>query len=266
MKCAFVLLLLLALLCGGSFGEEMPEWDYPLTPEILHDVEDYIVLTNRKALLDSQYEPHDLVKVTANRVDAFELRQAANDALNAMFDAAQKDGYTLYDKSAYRSYQTQRTMYFNRLENNHGKDDGMVAYPGSSDHHTGLGVDILNYAWTKKSGMNKDFALTEEAQWLEAHCQEFGYVLRYMEDKEEETGIKFEPWHFRYVGVTAARYIMERHLSLEEFTEEWHAYIAAYEARGGDFDQLIRWRNSIPDAQVVGYASDGEEELSIYNR
>ena len=98
---------------------------------------------------------------------------------------------------------------------------------------------------------------------MAAHCQEFGFVLRYMEDKEEETGIKFEPWHFRYVGVEAAKYIMEKHLSLEEFTQEWRAYLSSFEAAGGSLKLLLWERSRMNDATVVSVSDDGEEELSI---
>ena len=262
---AALLLMVLTMLCLPAAGaEDMPPWDYPLAPEILRNLEGYITLTNRENLLVSTFAPDDLVSVTAKRTGKCQLRKEANEALNAMFASAQEAGYTLYVKSAYRTYQTQKTMYNNRLDKNNGKDDGLVAYPGSSDHQTGLGVDILNYAWTQKDGMNKEFAKTAEAQWMAAHCQEFGFVLRYMEDKEAVTGIKFEPWHFRYVGPEAAAYIMGNHLSLEEFTQEWQAYIQDYEARGGDFVQLLRQRAKVNDVTVVGVSEDGEEELSIF--
>lgn len=263
-------LVLSALLLFGAFpawAEGMPEWEYPLAPEILNDYDEYIVLANRQHLLSSDYEPLDLVNTTCKKSsDAGkpQLREAANEAINAMFAAAQADGLTLYLKSAYRTYQTQKTMYNNRLEKNHGRDDGLVSYPGASDHQTGLGVDILNYAWTLKDGMNKEFANTKEAQWMEAHCAEYGFILRYMADKEEITGIKFEPWHFRYVGKEAAAYIMENHLSLEEFTEEWQAYVADWEARGGDFKELIIQRSQINQVTVLFITDDGEEELSIF--
>ena len=262
--------LTLALLCAcfpTGISENMPEWVYPLEPEILYDFNMYITLTNRQTLLDSDYEPADLVNTTCKKssdAGTPQLRQAASDAINAMFDAAQADGLTLYLKSAYRSYRTQKTMYNNRLDKNHGRDDGLVSYPGASDHQTGLGVDILNYAWTLKDGMNKDFAKTREAQWMEAHCAEFGFILRYMADKEDVTAIKFEPWHFRYVGVEAATYIMENHLALEEFTEEWQAYIASWEAAGGNFEELIRERSRVNVVRIVDVSEDGEEELSIF--
>ena len=250
----------------GALAENMPDWEYPLAPEIIYDFKQYITLANRTHLLDGSYTPNDLVNVTVKRASGaghMQLRQAASDALTAMFEAASEAGYTLYLKSAYRSYQTQKTMYNNRLEKM-GRDDGLVSYPGASDHQTGLGADILNYAWTQKDGMNKEFAKTEEAQWMEANCQEFGFVLRYMEDKEEITAIKFEPWHFRYVGKEVAVYMMENHLSLEEFTEEWQNYLTDYEAAGGDFHELILWRARIRTPRVVEVDERGEEEFSIF--
>ncbi|MBE5771058.1 MAG: D-alanyl-D-alanine carboxypeptidase family protein [Clostridiales bacterium] len=249
---------------ANALAQSQPEWEYPLAPEILKDPGDYIILTNTETLLGADYIPDDLVRVTAKKGAGgeMELRKAANDALNAMFAAAEEDGYTLYVKSVYRSYQTQKTMYYNRLDR-YGYDDGLVAFPGSSDHQTGLGVDILNYEWTQKDGMNEKFAAEAEAKWMEQNCHRFGFILRYMEDKEEVTNIKYEPWHFRYVGLEAAAYIMENHLSLEEFTWEWQAYIEEYERNGGDFEELLRERARI-NYTVIEVTEDGEEELSIY--
>ena len=211
----------LLILCFAlpAAADALPEWTYPLKPEIIVNPLGYLTLVNRDTLMDSAYEPEDLVKVTAKRVNPFELRKECNEALDLMFAAALADGYTLYVKSAYRSYQTQKTMYNNRLEKV-GRDDGVVAYPGASDHQTGLGVDILNYEWTQQEGMRPEFSAEPEAQWMAAHCHEYGFIIRYMEDKQEITGIIYEPWHLRYVGKEAAAYIMSNHLSLEEFTEE----------------------------------------------
>lgn len=254
--------LALVLLSGTALAAEMPEWDYPLSPVIIADASQYLTLTNVECLLDKDYVPQDLVQLTAKRVSSMrdgELRKAASEAINDMFAAALEDGYTLYVKSAYRSYGTQNTMYQNRLDK-YGYDDGLVAYPGSSDHQTGLGVDVLNYEWTLKDGMNEKFALEKEAQWMAEHCHEFGFVIRYMEDKEEITGIKYEPWHLRYVGKEAAAYIMENHLSLEEFTEEWQEYVADYESRGGDLDRLlIRLRQS--PAVIEIETEDGDTDF-----
>lgn len=267
MKVIVLTALFCALLPLRALGTGMPEWTYPLSPEILEDRQDYLRLTNRSSLLPSDYEPTDLVTITARHISAIngqQLRKAAHEALLMMFEAAEADGCILYLKSCYRSYSTQKTMYGNRM-NKVGYDDGVVAYPGSSDHQTGLGMDILNLEWTKKSGMTPAFAQTKEAAWMAEHCAEYGFVIRYEEDKQDLTGIIFEPWHLRYVGPEAARYMTDRHLCLEEFDEEWHRYIRDWEAAGGDFKKLLRER-SAPDPAVVLYTTDdGEDEISLFS-
>ena len=241
-------------------------WDYPLEPEILADKSGYITLTNKSALLDSSYEPDDLVVITVRCVGAIKgdmLRKDASAALQKMFDDAEAQGMKLYAKSVYRSYTTQNTMYRGRLAKV-GRDDGVVAYPGSSDHQTGLGVDILNYEWTKKDGMNAAFGQTAEAKWMAEHCAEYGFIIRYMEDKEDVTKIIYEPWHLRFVGKDAARYIMDSHLALEEFDAEWRQYLADFEAAGGDFAQLLFDRAQPNPVLVLETTEDGEEEVSLF--
>ena len=248
-------------ICTTAYAGQ-PEWTYPLEPEILKDSAGYITLANKEYLLDEKFAPQDLEDAKVRHVVDDPVRKAVNEALVTMFEDAEAAGYKLYLKSGYRSYQTQETMYFNRLEKNRGKDDGWVAYPGSSDHQTGLGVDVLNYAWTKKDGMNEKFALEDEAQWMAEYCWDYGFVIRYMEDKEDVTKINYEPWHLRYVGVEVAQYMKEMHFSLEEFTEDWQSYIADYEMNGGDFEALLRERAQV-HATVVGYSEDGEEEVVL---
>ena len=263
-----ILLVLLALPCICAADEaDMPPWEYPLAPEILQNKAGYITLVNRKHLLDSGYQPDDLVEISLRCVSSIrgdKLRKTAHTAMKRMFEAAEADGIILYLKSVYRGYSTQSYMYKSRLEKV-GRDDGVVAYPGSSDHQTGLGADILNLEWTKKDGMTPAFGQTAEARWMEEHCAEYGFIIRYMEDKESITGIIYEPWHLRYVGEDAAQYIMGNHLSLEEFDEEWHAYLADWEGRGGNFQALLKQR-AIPDPVEVLFTTDeGEEEISLFH-
>ena len=203
-------------------------WTYPISYELL-TTSSYLVLANKEHLLAEDYIPEDLVNLTCRKIsyDPIQMRETAASALSAMFDAASEDGVTLYAHSGYRSYRTQNTMYYNRLKSNNGKDDGVVQYPGASDHQTGLGIDVIN-----KSGIGKRFtnafAGTKEGQWVGEHCWDFGFVLRYQEDKEAITGITHESWHLRYVGVQVAQYMREKNLCLEEFTDEWQAAAAAY--------------------------------------
>ena len=207
------------------------EWTYPISYELLTTSE-YIVLANTESLLDEKYIPDDLTKLTCRKIsyDPIEMRETAANALNELFDAAKEDSIYLYAHSGYRSYRTQKTMYYNRLEKNKGKDDGVVAYPGSSDHQTGLGIDVINKAGIGKK-FTKAFAKTKEGKWLQENCWNYGFIIRYQEDKEEITKIIYEPWHLRYVGVQVAQYMHENNLSLEEFTQEWQQAVAQYEGR-----------------------------------
>ena len=67
------------------------------------------------------------------------------------------------------------------------------------------------------STMEESFEYDAEAIWMAEHCAEYGFILRYPKGKQDVTGIIFEPWHFRYVGVEIATYIMENNLTLEEY-------------------------------------------------
>ena len=173
------------------------------------------------------------MKLTCRKIssDPIQMREVAAQALSDMFDAAKADGVTLYAHSGYRSYRTQKTMYSNRLKRNNGKDDGVVAYPGASDHQTGLGIDVINKAGIGKK-FTSAFANTKEGKWIAEHCWDYGFVIRYQKEKEEITQITYEPWHLRYVGVQIAQYMRENNLCLEEFTSEWKEAAAAYQAAG----------------------------------
>ena len=92
-----------------------------------------------------------------------------------------------------------------------------VAYPGASEHNTGLAVDICAVDFQL---LEREFENTSEAKWLKAHCAEYGFILRYPDGREDITGYVYEPWHFRYVGKDAAAEIMERGITLEEYLAE----------------------------------------------
>lgn len=214
--------------------QETRAWTYPISRELLDDPMDVILNVNRDNLLEKDYPPkddlHTLVDATVKKKSSSEMlaREVANEAMVEMFAAAEAEGLGLILFSAYRSYQTQATMYEVRLERL-GKDDGLVQKPGASDHQTGLGFDILNANWLKADGFNKRFAQEKEAVWMEENCARFGFIIRYPQGKEDITGIAYEPWHLRYVGREVAAYIHERGLTLEEFTAEWRQAVAEYE-------------------------------------
>lgn len=91
-----------------------------------------------------------------------------------------------------------------------------MARPGTSEHQTGLACDITDQYYELKNSSLEDTALY---RWMSKHCQDYGFIVRYPKDKEDVTGIIYEPWHFRYVGKEAAGYIMEHDLCLEEFLD-----------------------------------------------
>lgn len=210
------------------------EWNFALR---LCDLDpELIKLANKECLLSSTYEPSSKTKMklrAAPGAGTMYLQSECAEALAELFAGAEEAGYKLYLKSAYRAYKTQKTMYNNRLERNNGKDDGWVSKPGASDHQTGLGCDVVPGSWKDKS-MNSNMASTPECQWMAEHCYEYGFVIRYPEDKQDITEINYEPWHLRYVGKEVARYIWRNGLCLEEFHEQLQAAIDAYLAAGGD--------------------------------
>ena len=86
--------------------------------------------------------------------------------------------------------------------------------PGCSEHQSGLAADIVS---AENQNLDETQEDTPEQAWLHAHCQEYGFILRYPQDKTELTGVNYEPWHYRYVGEEAARDIMSQGLCLEEY-------------------------------------------------
>lgn len=260
-KCIAVFLLLLLL----PVSAQQPEWTFPLAANVVEGKGGFLVVASKESPLDRDFVPHNLTALRLPSIDgAQELRREAAEALTQMFDAAKEAGFALYVKSSYRSYQTQATMYQNRLERN-GKDDGVVAAPGTSDHQTGLGVDILNLEWAKKGGMTPAFGDTAEAKWMEQNAPAYGFILRYLPEKQDQTGIIYEPWHFRYVGQEVAAYIMQERLLLEEFDAQVAAAIAAYEAQGGDYAALCRALNAPPAPKLLSEVDEeGDGEVALF--
>ena len=233
---------------GDEVEDGEAAWDFPVALEDMNP--DFVILANKHYLLEEGFYVKPLVKVKKLKLNKdgsvktegvrwavgsqMKLQEDCYKALVEMSDAAREDGYNLYLKSAYRSWQTQNTMYKNRLKKNHGKDDGWVSKAGASDHQTGLGADVIPKSWIKAAGMNSKMAKEPECQWMAEHCSEYGFIIRYPEDKEDVTEIHYEPWHVRYVGIPAATYIMENGLCLEEFNAQLQQAIEDYLAAGGD--------------------------------
>ena len=148
-------------------------------------------------------------------VEGQKLDKRMTDAMKDFVAAARAQGLSVYLSSGYRSYDEQNYLY-QRKVSQYGEEQAkkIVAPPGTSEHQTGLACDITDKYYEFKDSSLENTALY---QWMSQHCQEYGFIVRYPKDKEDVTGIIYEPWHFRYVGKEAAAYIMENGLCLEEF-------------------------------------------------
>ena len=139
-------------------------------------------------------------------------------------DFADATGHTDVNiTSAYRSYEEQEDVFNSSAAANgleHAKR--YVTHPGGSEHHTGLAADLNVY--NVNDGSCYDFDGQGDYKWVYDHCADYGIILRYAADKEPITGIAPESWHFRYVGVPHAKYIMDSGLCLEEYIELLHDY------------------------------------------
>lgn len=181
-----------------------------------------LVLVNSTRFMEEGYVP-ELTEIENNYY--FDAR--AVEDLKAMLAAGRAEGLDFWICSAYRTMEKQTFLYENkvsRLMNEEGlsyeeayeQAGHTVAYPGTSEHQLGLAVDIVAKDYQQ---LDDRQANTEEAKWLKEHCAEYGFILRYPLDKTDETGIIFEPWHYRYVGKEAAKEIMEQGICLEEYLE-----------------------------------------------
>lgn len=179
---------------------------------------DLLVVVNKYHAVSNNYTPKNLVTIDDKygTWKNMQLKAEAYDAYVKLYNDAKAQGFDLKLCSTMRSYETQRTLYNNAVKNK-GKEVANIrsAYPGRSEHHTGLAIDVTSASmgW----GLKQDFADYPDGKWINEHCQEYGFIIRYPKGKTDITGYDYEPWHLRYVGVEAATYIMENDLTLEEY-------------------------------------------------
>ena len=147
-----------------------------------------------------------------------------------LMEAGKAAGMDFTMVSGYRSIEQQQTNYDVNYQNYlasglseeeaRTKTEEYIALPNASEHITGLAVDITSTALANlegNSGLFPDLENYPEGLWLKENAPKFGFVLRYPKEKEAITGINFEPWHFRYVGIENAMYMTEKNLTLEEY-------------------------------------------------
>lgn len=182
----------------------------------------YLLLANAENPL-----PQDWSIQTEEVQNGYEMDKRAAPAMREMIQAAKEDGVELMLCSAYRSVEKQQQLFDHSQqaymaqgmseEEAYAKTATETAIPGTSEHQTGLAADIVTPTYQM---LDAGFADTPAGQWLSEHAAEYGFVLRYPQDKQEVTGIIYESWHYRFVGKTHAKLMKESGLCLEEYLQQ----------------------------------------------
>lgn len=182
-----------------------------------------LILVNEDHPLDPAYTPEKLTEISPG----YPVDDRILADLKQMMDDGAAQGLSMYVTSAYRSYDQQTETFNasmrNRLNQNmtplqaYQETSTSVALPGTSEHATGLAVDIISTSYGELDDRQGD---TAEQKWLMEHCWEYGFILRYPPEKSDITGIIYEPWHYRYVGKDAAKEITEQGITLEEYLSQ----------------------------------------------
>lgn len=184
-----------------------------------------LLLVNKQHPLSEKYKPQ-LGKIGGQQLDKRVIPH-----YNAMAAAAKKAQVPLTIVSSYRSVQYQKKIYNEQIQSyvDQGKSQkeaeqktaDYMTKPGTSEHHTGLSLDVLGTAYYEKGGtLDEIFSKDKSAKWLASHCAEYGFIVRYPKGKETITNIQYEPWHLRYVGKKNAEYMTKHHLTLEEYVNQ----------------------------------------------
>lgn len=167
-----------------------------------------IYLVNNQNLLSEDYE------VELTLVDGARVSTDMAEPLEQMLADCKEAGNYPAIVSSYRTYWDQRYLYNNLLQSQGETGKLYSAQPNGSEHQLGLAVDIVEYSYRT---LNASQEHTNTFRWLSEHCWEYGFIVRYPNNTAEITGIAYEPWHYRYVGVEAALELKELGITLEEY-------------------------------------------------
>lgn len=175
----------------------------------------FTMVVNKYNKLSDDFVPVDLISFPSKYCsgECEKGNKTMIDAFVTMAEALNTEtGLNIYANSAYRSFSEQEKTYNTYLDLYGEKYVyNYVSYPGFSEHQTGLCVDI-------KAGSKNTFAGTDESKWLKNNAYKYGFILRYTSANQEITGYRSEEWHYRYVGIEAAKYIKENNITLEEYS------------------------------------------------
>ncbi len=207
------------------FKADLSAYEKYMNPE---DRDAYLILINVEHKLSAEDVPTDLTDIADTRRDGRttqQMREYAAMALEAFFIEMRACGIKdVSVTSGYRSYDYQVQLFEQRVEmypslsraEAEARAATVVAIPGSSEHQSGLCIDMHNL-----SSADISFANTASFKWVSENAHKFGFILRFPKDKTEITKISYEPWHYRYVGRYHATRIYESGLCLEEYMEKY---------------------------------------------
>ena len=173
-----------------------------------------LMLVNKYYKLTKDFKLDDIVPISNQfAYEGNEIRKHVYERYRSMWNAAKEEGLLLIVNSSYRDYETQDAVWKDYAEAN-GEEwaDNKAARAGSSEHETGLALDIV----TNNVIMN-EFENTEEFKWLQDNAYKYGFILRYPKGKENITGYEYESWHYRYVGEEVAKEILDLDITFDEY-------------------------------------------------
>ena len=179
-------------------------------------------LVNREYRLPEDYVPQDLVEpdvpfALEGDEDRKKMRAEAAHALEILFEDAKELEMDFVAVSGYRSYERQTLVYLSTVSMQGLEEANEVsAIPGSSEHQTGLVMDVSCRS-SEVTDLTEDFGETREGKWLADNAWRYGFIVRYPADKEAVTGYSYEPWHIRYVGLDLAELLRDQELTLDEY-------------------------------------------------
>jgi len=176
--------------------------------------DDINVMLNSNYALPTNWEPPDLININGWRL----MRREAAEQFELMNEAMRKENLYLTIVSTYRSVNSQRRLFNNALASRgRTSAERSLARPGHSEHNAGLAIDVLQPG-SGGSLSGSRFDRTKQYEWMKNNAHNYGFILRYPEEYTQLTGIIYEPWHWRYVGIPIAKAMYNEGITLyEEF-------------------------------------------------
>ena len=193
------------------FWKNIPVTEIPADP--------FLILVNHERALPEDYQS----KLELTSVQGYKMQVTAAENLRRLIADAAEDGIKIVLCSGFRTHNRQIELYTGRIKTVQKQNPNLTweeacrkaatinTLPGTSEHETGLCWDFAD--------LNYSFDTTKEYRWLISHCTDYGFVCRYPKEKRDITGIIYEPWHYRYVVVEAAKEMEKLGMCLEEYTE-----------------------------------------------